>query len=134
MKVEGKHTRLDNISKLLPNGQKQHLLPCLLTLVLRHAKRPGTTFDITRIFPDRFDAALEEMDRIFHLERFERKVVICLPEGFDCDNVLEQDSKAAFITTVLRVLVVVECPGVLKGRRSHTAKHIVFGDSSLGGG
>ena len=126
-----KHTWLDDIGELLADGEKQDLLPCLLALLLWHAEGPRSAFYVARILPYGLDTALEEMDGVFHLQRVEREAVVCLPEGLERDDVLEQDGQAAFVGGARRVLVVVEGPGVLEGRRAHASEHVQPGGIPL---
>lgn len=77
------------------------------------------------------------MHRVLHLQAVEGKAVVRLPEGLDRDDVLEEDSEAAFVVTVVGVAVVVEGPCVLKGRRAHGTEHVLPCDITLrrrGGG
>ena len=47
--------------------------------------------DITGVFPDRLDATLEEMDRVFHLERLDWEVVEDTPKWLERDDVLHDE-------------------------------------------
>lgn len=54
------------------------------------------------------------MNRVLQLESVEREGIQDLPKRFGGDDVLFQEGKTALVALRLGVLVMVECPGVLK--------------------
>ena len=89
---EGGLTRLDDIGKLLAHGHHEHLFPEILSQGFWNAERPCAALHIARILPDRLDAALEEVDRVFQLESTERKGIEDLPERFHSDDIVFHES------------------------------------------
>ena len=118
---KGRLTRLDDINKLLTHSQHKDLLPEIKRLRFRHAERPGSTFNVTRVLPHGLDAALEKVHRVLQLEGVKGEGIEDLPERFGGYDVFLQEGEAAFVVLGLGVLVVIECPGVLEGRGAEVA-------------
>ena len=77
---EDRLTRLKGVCKLLSNAHEDDFSEEILGLSLWDAECPRTTADVAPVFPDGFDTAFEEMDRVFEFESVEGEVVHDLPE------------------------------------------------------
>lgn len=113
-------------------------MPELLALILGHAESPGSAVDVAGIFPDGFDAALEEVDRVLQLEGVHGEIVDGAPEGLEGEDILDDEGDALVVGLGVAVLVVVEVPRVLERRRAHATEHgqaLVFAlGRAFGGG
>lgn len=116
-------TRLEGRSELLTNSHHQDFLPELLTLGLLYTEGPRSAVDVTGVFPHRLDTALEEVDRVLHLEGVDGKIVQDAPEGFQSDNVFFDDGEALIVRKLLAVLVMEDVPGTFERRWAHASKH-----------
>lgn len=105
---------LDDVDEFFADGEHENFFPEVFGLRFRDAKGPRAAFDVSRVLPHWFDAALEKVDGVFQLQGVEGKRVQDFPERFSGDDVLLHESKTAFVVLRLCVFVVVECPRVLE--------------------
>lgn len=93
----GRHTFPEHLAELLPHRQQQHLDPELGAAALAHAERPRAALDVAGVLPHGADAALEEVDRVLHLQVGQGELVDDFPECLDGDDVFEHAGQAVFV-------------------------------------
>ena len=101
-------TGLDDVGELLADGHHEDFHPEILARILVEAEGPAAAVDVSRVFPDGLDAALEEVDRVFVLEAVEREQIEGFPKGLQGDDVLEHEGQTTFVVVGVGVFVVVE--------------------------
>ena len=112
---------LDDVDEFFADGEHEDFFPEFHGLRFRDAKGPRAAFDVSRVLPHWFDAALEKVDGVFQLQSIEGKRVQDFPERFGGDDVLLHEGETAFVVLRLGVFVVVECPCVLKSWSAEVA-------------
>ena len=88
---------MKRVCKLLPNAHKDDFPEEILSLSLRDAESPRAAADVAPIFPDGFDAAFEEVDRVFEFESVEGEVVHYLPEELRVGDVVLEEGEAVCV-------------------------------------